>query len=59
MIKSELDKIFEQKIEVEQKDQVKRKLLYNFITWYNAKPKIQKPKSGLITIGIIEKYLKA
>ncbi len=35
-----------------------RELFYNFITWYNAKPRIEKPKDGLITTTIIEEYLK-
>ena len=35
-----------------------RELFYNFITWYNAKPKVKKPKDGLITTNIIEDYLK-
>lgn len=35
-----------------------RELFYNFITWYNAKPFIKKPESGLITTTIIEEYLK-
>jgi hypothetical protein len=35
-----------------------REQFYNFITWYNAKPFIKKPKDGLITITIIEEYLK-
>ena len=35
-----------------------RELFYNFITWYNAIPKMDKPKNGLITTGIIEKYIK-
>lgn len=35
-----------------------RELFYNFITWYNAKPFMEKPKDGLITTTIIEDYLK-
>ena len=35
-----------------------RELFYNFITWYNAKPKIEKSNDGLITTTIIEEYLK-
>lgn len=35
-----------------------REQFYNFITWYNAKPFIKKPKDGLITTTIIEEYLK-
>ena len=35
-----------------------RELFYNFITWYNAKAKVNKPKDGLITTNIIEEYLK-
>ena len=31
-----------------------RELFYNFITWYNSKPKVEKPKDGLITTNIIE-----
>jgi len=33
-------------------------LFYNFITWYNAITKVNKPKNGLITTSIIDKYLK-
>lgn len=36
----------------------KRKLLYNFITWYNARPKVDKHKDGFITVKDVEKYLK-
>lgn len=35
----------------------KRELFYNFITWYNARPKVKK-QEGLITTNIIEDYLK-
>ena len=35
-----------------------RELFYDFITWYNAKPEVKKPKDGLITTNIIEDYLK-
>ena len=35
-----------------------RELFYNFITWYNAKPKAEKPKDGIIRTNIIEEYLK-
>jgi len=33
-------------------------LFYNFITWYNATPKINKQKNGMITKNIIDRYLK-
>ena len=35
-----------------------RELFYNFITWYNAKPKVEKNKDGLVTIGVIDEFLK-
>jgi len=35
-----------------------RELIYNFITWYNSKPFVKKPKDGLITTTIVEEYLK-
>jgi len=35
-----------------------RELFYNFITWYNAKPKLEKNKDGLVTIGVIDEFLK-
>ena len=35
-----------------------RRLLYNFITWYNAKPKVEKSKEGLVTTGVIDEFLK-
>ncbi len=35
-----------------------RRLLYNFITWYNAKPKVEKSKEGLVATGVIDEFLK-
>lgn len=35
-----------------------RELFYNFITWYNAKPKVEKNKDGLVTTGVIDDFLK-
>lgn len=39
------------------KDISSKDLLYDFITWYNSKPKLKKPADGLITIGIVKEYL--
>ena len=35
-----------------------REMFYNFITWYNAKPKVEKNKDGLVTTGLIDEFLK-
>jgi hypothetical protein len=35
-----------------------RDLFYNFITWYNAKPKVERNKDGLITTNVIGEFLK-
>lgn len=35
-----------------------KKILEIFITWYNAKPKVNKRKDGLITIDVVNEFLK-
>lgn len=37
---------------------LKRDTLYHFITWYNAKPKVEKPMNGCITTDIVEEFIK-